>query len=216
MAIETEEKFTMDVSVFNNKLRDSCISSKRLKQAYIVQSSDWDTFLVTDKKGNGSVDLKRRSGADRITFSLDNADYLALIKSHGVYADGKSYRVDPQAWALRIRMDESDTAVFCIKERKAGASRAEYEAELPVTEAATLYETLLLKIHKIRHLYEHEGYTWEIDVFLDENEGLCIAELETNDKDFPLIDGLLENVTNSLRYYNAELCANPFTGWDAS
>ena len=213
MAIETEEKFTMDVSVFNNNLKAHCTCATRLKQAYINESSDWVTFLVADRVGNSFVSLKSRTGKSDITFPIGKEDYRDLIKSQGVYAEDDSYRVDPQAWALRIRIDENDTAVFCFKERIAGASRAEYETLLPIADATDVYQTLLLRIHKIRHLLIHEGYTWEIDIFLDDNEGLCIAEIETEDKDFPLIEGLREKVTSDVRYYNAELCSNPFTHW---
>ncbi len=59
-----------------------------------------------------------------------------------------------------------------------------------------------------------DGYKWEVDVFGDLNEGLCIAELETEDKDYPLLSFIKAEITDEIRYYNDELSRNPYTQWE--
>jgi len=43
-------------------------------------------------------------------------------------------------------------------------------------------------IDKTRYLVEHEGHTWEVDVFNGANKGLIAAEIElgSEDEDFSL------------------------------
>lgn len=216
MAIETEEKFVMDVNVFNDKYRRYCKAHHTLSQAYITQNCYWDVVVSMDDEGDCYVSIKSRLTSTSIVFPLDLNDYIELSTSDGVKQLGHnedSYKVDPTLWALRVRIVDDKEAIFCFKERVAGASRKEYEASMPIKSADFIYYSLSKRISKIRHLLDRSGYTWEIDIFLDKNKGLCIAEIETEDLDFPLIDGLREKVTEDRRYYNAELCEKPFTQW---
>ena len=56
---------------------------------------------------------------------------------------------------------------------------------------------------------------FEVDEFKGVNEGLIIAEIELNhetDK-FHLPDWLGTEVTGDIKYYNSQLCQNPFSKW---
>ncbi|MCP4528667.1 MAG: CYTH domain-containing protein [Aestuariibacter sp.] len=216
MAIETEEKFVMDVNIFNEKYREHCKERHTLSQAYINEQSDWDVLLGLDKNGQGFVLVKSRINTSSTAFPIDPKDVKEMMACDGVdlvCQEQALFKVDSSSWALRIRIIDEAEAIFCFKERIAGASRREYETSIPITSAEAIYETLTARISKVRHLFEYSGYLWEIDIFLDKNEGLCLAEIETEDTDFPLIDGLTKKVTQDRRYYNAELVENPFNNW---
>ena len=60
-----------------------------------------------------------------------------------------------------------------------------------------------------------EGFIWEIDEFLGENEGLTIAEIELKSAEqvFPKPEWIGEEVTGDVRYYNANLVKKPFKSW---
>ena len=68
---------------------------------------------------------------------------------------------------VRIRTI-GDRAFLTIKGPAAGASRAEYEYEIPLADANEMLETLAEKpiIEKKRYRVPFAGLTWEIDEFL--------------------------------------------------
>src|SRR5689334_7691913 len=77
---------------------------------------------------------------------------------------------------VRIRGDQS---FLTIKGLSRGASRAEFEYEIPVADGEQL---LKLSdgpiIEKNRYIVVHDGWTWEVDEFLGANAGLVVAEIE--------------------------------------
>jgi len=103
-----------------------------------------------------------------------------------------------------------------IKGRSVGASRAEFEYEIPLADAQAL---LALcdgpLVEKIRHLVPHAGMSWEVDEFLGDNAGLVVAEIELSSEDqaFEHPDWLGEEVTTDPRYYNSSLATHPYRDW---
>jgi len=98
-----------------------------------------------------------------------------------------------------------------------GTTRFEWEKEISVAEAqALLHLCEPGVIDKIRYLIEVEEYTYEVDEFYGENEGLVIAEIELPSEDaaFPKPEWLGEEVTGDRRYYNSMLIQTPFSKWD--
>ena len=98
-----------------------------------------------------------------------------------------------------------------------GTTRFEWEKEISVVEAQSLLNLCEPGvIDKIRYLIEVENYTYEVDEFFGENEGLVIAEIELPSEDavFPKPDWLGEEVTGDRRYYNSMLIKTPFSKWD--
>ena len=110
-----------------------------------------------------------------------------------------------------------ETAFLTIKSKSVGATRSEYEYEIPVTDANVMLDELCEKpiIEKTRHKVQFGGFTWEIDEFYGENEGLILAEIElpTADTDFALPPWIGEEVTEDTRYFNANLVSNPYKNW---
>ena len=71
-------------------------------------------------------------------------------------------------------------------------------------------------IDKTRYLIKAGEYTFEVDEFHGDNEGLIVAEIELPDEDAPFErpDWLGEEVTGDIRYYNVMLVKHPFSTWE--
>ena len=121
---------------------------------------------------------------------------------------------DP-ARTVRVRA-AGPRAFLTIKGATRGATRAEFEYEIPTADAQAL---LALcdgpVVEKIRHLCVVDGMTWEVDEFLGANAGLVVAEIELQAEDQPFTRPawLGAEVTGDARYVNANLAVRPFTTW---
>jgi CYTH domain-containing protein len=116
---------------------------------------------------------------------------------------------------VRVRTME-DKGYLTIKGIAVGATRMEFEYEIPREDADRLLEICEQPlIEKNRYTIEHGGFIWEVDEFFGENTGLIIAEveLESEDQEFPLPDWVGEEVTEDHRYFNSNLGKNPYTQW---
>lgn len=116
---------------------------------------------------------------------------------------------------VRVRITDAK-AFLTIKGATKGASRAEFEYEIPVADAEqllTLCDGPL--IEKRRHVVVYRGTTWEIDEFLGDNTGLVVAEveLEREDQPFERPPWLGEDVTHDSRYFNSNLAVRPYKDW---
>ena len=111
----------------------------------------------------------------------------------------------------------NDKGYLTVKGISVGASRLEFEYEIPVADARELLDKLCEKplIEKQRYKLDHGGLTWEIDVFFGDNEGLIVAEVELQSEDqvFERPDWVVDEVTSDPRYYNANLICNPYCKW---
>lgn len=99
-----------------------------------------------------------------------------------------------------------------------GASRFEWEKEIPVDDARALLELAEPGvIDKTRYLVRNTDgvHVWEVDEFYGDNAGLTIAEIELSDENEPFDkpDWLGDEVTSDPRYYNAMLVKNPYENW---
>ena len=104
-----------------------------------------------------------------------------------------------------------------IKSKSVGARRAEYEYEIPHSDAEEMLDTLCARplIEKVRYVLEHGQHTWEIDVFEGDNAGLIVAEIElgAEDETFERPSWLGDEVTDDPRYFNSNLVSHPFKDW---
>ncbi|MDY0077944.1 MAG: CYTH domain-containing protein [Bacteroidales bacterium] len=97
-----------------------------------------------------------------------------------------------------------------------GASRYEWEKEVPVNEIKELMQLCEPgMIDKIRYFVKAGKHTFEVDEFYGENEGLIVAEVElsSEDENFEKPSWLGKEVTGDMKYYNSFLVKNPFKGW---
>ena len=118
---------------------------------------------------------------------------------------------------VRIRIaDEKGFITIKGKSNKAGTTRFEWEKEVPFSEAE---ELLLLCepsiIEKHRYLIKKGTHTFEVDVFLGDNLGLLVAEIELNSENetFEKPTWLGNEVTGELKYYNSSMSKLPFKNW---
>jgi adenylate cyclase len=116
---------------------------------------------------------------------------------------------------VRVRLHGS-TAKLTIKGATQGVTRAEYEYDLPFADAIELLALCERPlIEKTRHVEDHGGMTWEIDVFHGDNEGLVMAEVELSSEsqaiEIPV--WATREVSDDSRYYNSNLIAHPYRTW---
>lgn len=118
--------------------------------------------------------------------------------------------------SIRIRV-EGDKANINIKSLEIGLSRDEYEYEIALADAQKMIQTLAVGpvIEKIRYLINYADYLWEIDLFLGDNEGLIVAEVEMESETASpkLPSWIGKEVTEHSRYYNVSLSQTPFNKW---
>jgi adenylate cyclase len=118
---------------------------------------------------------------------------------------------------VRVRI-KGDKGYITIKGigNESGASRFEWEKEIPVDEVKELLKICEPGvIDKTRYEIKSGNHTFEVDEFYGENEGLTVAEIELSSEDdsFQKPNWLGEEVTGDPRYYNSMLMKNPFTKW---
>ncbi len=118
---------------------------------------------------------------------------------------------------VRVRI-KGEKAFLTIKgiSNASGTSRFEWEKEIQLTDA----EQLLLLcepgvIKKTRYEIQAAHHTFEVDVFLDENKGLIVAEIELHDENesFLTPNWLGKEVTGDAKYYNSQLSKKPYSLW---
>lgn len=118
---------------------------------------------------------------------------------------------------VRVRL-EDDKGILTVKGKSSndGTTRFEWETEISFAEAKKLLH-LCEKgiIEKYRFEVAFEGNHFEIDVFLGDNEGLVIAEIELDsvNDNFDKPTWLGEEVTGDTRYYNSQISKKPFKTW---
>lgn len=117
--------------------------------------------------------------------------------------------------SIRIRKS-GDKAYLTIKSETEGMTRLEFEYEIPNSDAQELLDHFCdAELEKSRFIIFYKNKKWEVDVFLKENKGLLIAEIELErpDEDVDLPEWVDEEVTEIRKYYNAELVNKPFNTW---
>jgi adenylate cyclase len=118
---------------------------------------------------------------------------------------------------VRVRI-MNDRGYLTIKgtANTSGLSRYEWEKEIPVSECKELLRLCEPGvINKTRYYIPEGNFTYEVDEFYDDNQGLIIAEIELKSESdrFTKPRWLGKEVTGDIRYYNSSLVKNPFSRW---
>lgn len=128
----------------------------------------------------------------------------------------QGYLVSDRQRTVRVRL-AGNTGYLTIKGETSGATRDEYEYEIPAADAVAMLDNLCAGplIEKRRHKIAYAGQTWEVDEFTGDNTGLVVAEIElgSEDQHFELPVWVGAEVTEDPRYYNASLVKNPYKNW---
>ena len=131
-----------------------------------------------------------------------------------VYRQG--YLNSAKERTVRIRT-VGDKAFLTIKGLTVGATRSEYEYEIPLDECNAMLDNLAEKplIEKKRFKITKGGLTWEVDEFFGDNRGLIVVEVElaSEEQRFEKPEWVGEEVTDDPRYFNVNLIKHPFTKW---
>lgn len=147
-------------------------------------------------------------------FLVTGDDWRRHVRSSAYYRQG--YMANTDRCSVRIRV-AGDRGFLNIKSATLDISRTEYEYPVPLPEAEAMLNDFCegALVEKTRHFVDHEGFTWEVDVFEGENRGLIMAEieLEHRDADFPLPAWAGAEVSDDPRYYNVYLARCPYAEW---
>lgn len=131
---------------------------------------------------------------------------------------------DPER-TVRVRAGKQKAAITIKAPAGDGAGngdaldRSEYEYPIPVDDANRLLDEVCKHplIEKTRFRVPHNRQVWEIDRFEKQNQGLVLAELETENGAAPkrLPRWIGEEVSGDSRFQNANLVDHPYAQWSA-
>ena len=110
---------------------------------------------------------------------------------------------------VRVRKTSSNCTITVKgKSSKNGLARFEWQKQISEDDATALLAIALPgTIIKTRHVFEYEGFTWELDEFHGNHVGLQIAEVELNHVDQPITlpPFITVEVTGQKEFYNSYL-----------
>jgi adenylate cyclase len=126
----------------------------------------------------------------------------------------QGYLCEDQGTTVRVRIRD-DVGYLTIKGERKGLARPEFEYEIPLSDAVEMLELAVATVEKFRHEVEHEGKTWEVDVFDGLNAPLVVAELElsSDNETFASPPWLGEEVSENPAYSNSRLARRPYSEW---
>jgi len=141
-----------------------------------------------------------------------------LIEQGYVWAkDGYAIRARVQSIPERSGEMSVYAATITAKGPRIGDAREEYEMDVDADFARELIRRSGAVIRKRRYQYVSD-FTWDIDEFLDDNEGLVIAELEGGVELETLKPPAwaFKEITSDTRYNNEALARTPVKTWASS
>jgi adenylate cyclase len=135
-------------------------------------------------------------------------------------AEGTKYRQgylnSAKERVVRVRTI-NDKGFLTIKGITVGATRSEFEYEIPLEDTDFMLDNLCEQflIEKNRYKIKMGDLVWEVDEFFGKNDGLIVAEVEltSEDQKFEKPDWIGEEVTADPRYFNSNLVKDPFIEW---
>jgi len=147
-------------------------------------------------------------------FLVKDESWRIIARKETLYRQG--YLSSAKECTVRVRI-AGDRAFLTVKGLTYGATRSEYEYDIPINDGNEMLDALAEKpiIEKKRSVIRLDNVVWEVDEFLGENKGLIVAEIELKDENqkFRKPDWIGEEVTDDPKYYNANLVKNPYMKW---
>jgi adenylate cyclase len=146
---------------------------------------------------------------------LVQGDFKPFSKKSTRIVQGYLSSVPERTVRVRIKGEKGFITIKGIGSAS-GASRYEWEKEIPVAEVKELLQICEPGvIDKTRYLVDAGKHTFEVDEFYGDNQGLIVAEVELSaeDESFEKPEWLGEEVTGDARYYNSMLMKNPYSKW---
>jgi adenylate cyclase len=161
----------------------------------------------SDRKLNMGLEIERK-------FLVDHAQWDRVEKPAGTHYRQGYLLADPGR-TIRVRISDKD-AYINLKSKSTNMSRSEFEYEIPLQDGKAILESFsTIGTEKTRYEILYGGKTWEVDVFMGDNKGLIVAEIELKSEDeaFEKPDWVAKEVTDDGRYTNAALAKHPFKNW---
>lgn len=146
---------------------------------------------------------------------LVKGDFKPFISKQTRIVQGYLSSVPERTVRVRIKGDKGFLTIKGIG-NDSGASRFEWEKELPLNETEDLLKICEPGvIDKTRFLVKAGPHTFEVDEFYGENKGLVVAEIELSSEteSFEKPSWLGAEVTGDTKYYNSMLMKHPYTKW---
>ena len=146
---------------------------------------------------------------------LVKGDFKSKVFKSTRITQGYLSSVPERTVRVRVKGDKGFITIKGIG-NETGASRYEWEKEIPVEDVQELLKICEPGvIDKTRYLVKNGEYTFEVDEFYGDNDGLTVAEIELPSEDaaFNKPAWLGEEVTGDVRYYNSMLMKNPYKNW---
>ncbi|OYT16113.1 MAG: adenylate cyclase [Bacteroidetes bacterium 4572_77] len=147
---------------------------------------------------------------------LVKGDYKPLVVKQTRIIQGYLSSVPERTVRVRVKGEKGFLTIKGIG-NASGASRFEWENEIPTNEAKELLELCEAgAIDKTRFIVPaNNDLFFEVDEFYGDNNGLTVAEIElpTEDTPFTKPEWLGEEVTGDAKYFNSMLMKNPYKNW---
>ena len=146
---------------------------------------------------------------------LVKGDFKSEVFKRTRITQGYLSSVPERTVRVRVKGDKGFITIKGIG-NETGASRYEWEKEIPVEDVRELLKICEPGvIDKTRYLVKNGEYTFEVDEFYGDNDGLTVAEIELPSEDaaFNKPAWLGEEVTGDVRFYNSMLMKNPYKNW---
>ena len=148
-------------------------------------------------------------------FLVTDNSYKSFATSSSHIVQG--YIASRKGSTVRVRIRD-DKGYLTIKGASdaAGLSRYEWECEIDMADAHDLMKLCEPGIiDKTRWLVKSGDFTFEVDEFHGDNDGLVMAEVELKTvDDQPILPPFIgKEVTGDRRYYNSQLRSNPYCRW---
>jgi adenylate cyclase len=139
-------------------------------------------------------------------FLVANDGWRATASAGVRYLQG--YLAKSPSATVRIRCAGAE-ATLTVKSPRRGLTRDEYSYSIPLADAEEMLRRRCGRhvLEKMRHLVEHEGMIWQVDVYLGAAAPLVVAEieLEREDQAFAVPAWLGREVSHSVGYHNSSI-----------
>jgi CYTH domain-containing protein len=111
---------------------------------------------------------------------------------------------------VRVRIyEEDERATITIKARNGGITNAEFEYDIPMTDAEELLASHCGEyvLGKCRYFVPHRGFLWHVDVYEGILDGVILAEVEVAKEDaaVPIPPWVGQEVTGRSEYKKREM-----------
>lgn len=138
--------------------------------------------------------------------------HLRSVNTSRTLEQGYLCSDDDTSTIVRVRIDGA-VGVLCVKTRRDEKSCFEYEVTIPLSEAVELLKRCKYKLRKRRYVINLQNILFDIDVYLDDLNGLVTAEYEFNEDSPPefIIPLWFEKeVTSNPEYSNFNLAKSAY------